>query len=233
MVAGPEPRTDCNDLVRRSARGHAALSLLIADGAVQPTERKRRCSTGTRQRGRLARRRRQGAPQVPADWAGGRHNLRMVRFDAAHKGAPRAVLARRGACGRVRDDEGYDFGFEFIDSDGSRTTRSHPQRRPEVVVKAVCEECNNGWMSSLEAQVRPFLEPMVRGGDARLTVADQMALARWAAKSLSSSITTKMAPSLSATTISARSTGMASRRPAITCGLPSDPSPVPSPSTST
>lgn len=80
------------------------------------------------------------------------------------------------------DNEGYDFGFEFIDSDGSRTTRSHPQRRPEVVVKAVCEECNNGWMSSLEGQVRPFLEPMVRGGDARLAVADQVALARWAAK---------------------------------------------------
>ncbi len=79
-------------------------------------------------------------------------------------------------------DDGYDFGFEFIDSDGNRTARSHPQRRPEVVVKAVCERCNNGWMSALEAGVRPFLEPMVRGSEARLTVADQVALARWAAK---------------------------------------------------
>ncbi len=80
------------------------------------------------------------------------------------------------------DDDGFDFGFEFIDADGKRTARSHPQRRPEVVVKAVCEGCNNGWMSKLEVEVRPFLEPMVRGGGARLSVDDQVALARWAAK---------------------------------------------------
>lgn len=79
-------------------------------------------------------------------------------------------------------EEGYDFGFEFISADGSRTTRSHPQRRAEVVVKAVCEDCNNGWMSALEVEVRPLLEPMVRGEAVRLSVGDQMILARWAAK---------------------------------------------------
>lgn len=79
-------------------------------------------------------------------------------------------------------DEGYDFAFEFIGTDGNRTARSHPQRRPEVVVKAVCEDCNNGWMSKLEVEVRPFLEPMVRGEQVRLTVGDQVTLARWAAK---------------------------------------------------
>jgi len=79
-------------------------------------------------------------------------------------------------------DDGFDFGFEFIYADGSRSTRSHGQRRPEIVVKAVCERCNNGWMSELEVQVRPILEPMVRGQPVRLSVEDQVVLARWAAK---------------------------------------------------
>lgn len=49
------------------------------------------------------------------------------------------------------------------------------------VLRAVCETCNNGWMSQLEAAVRPLIEPMIRGYDASLTPEQQIIVATWTA----------------------------------------------------
>jgi hypothetical protein len=50
------------------------------------------------------------------------------------------------------------------------------------VVKAVCGDCNNGWMSDLEGQAKPFLAPAIRGERFLLAIPDQVTVATWAAK---------------------------------------------------
>ena len=52
----------------------------------------------------------------------------------------------------------------------------------KLVVKAVCEACNGGWMASLESETIPILGPMVRGDQVHLGIADLAVLAHWAAK---------------------------------------------------
>ena len=79
-------------------------------------------------------------------------------------------------------DGGYDFAHVFTTEDGEGSPRTFEQIRPEIVVKAVCEPCNGGWMSELEQETMPILEPLVRGDSARLDVGSQVTLARWAAK---------------------------------------------------
>jgi hypothetical protein len=48
-------------------------------------------------------------------------------------------------------------------------------------LRAVCKSCNNGWMSQLEAQARPLIEPMIKGYNASLTTEQQITIATWAA----------------------------------------------------
>lgn len=79
-------------------------------------------------------------------------------------------------------DEGYDFAGVYTTAAGEGPLRTFPQRAPELVVKAVCEGCNSGWMSALEGRTKPFLEPMVRGESVRLEPDRQITLAHWAAK---------------------------------------------------
>jgi hypothetical protein len=50
------------------------------------------------------------------------------------------------------------------------------------IVKAVCGDCNNGWMSDLEGQAKPVLAPAIRGEQLVFSVADQLIVGRWAAK---------------------------------------------------
>lgn len=47
-------------------------------------------------------------------------------------------------------------------------------------LRAVCRRCNNGWMSALEAAVRPLIEPMIKGYNASLTTDEQITVATWA-----------------------------------------------------
>jgi hypothetical protein len=55
----------------------------------------------------------------------------------------------------------------------------------EQEVRAVCSECNNGWMSTMEASVQGFLSPMVHHWEqTRLTRHDQRHLAAWTLKTL-------------------------------------------------
>ncbi|MEU7823041.1 hypothetical protein [Catellatospora sp. NPDC049133] len=48
-------------------------------------------------------------------------------------------------------------------------------------VRCVCHRCNNGWMSKLDDQVRPLLEPMILGKPTTLSALDQLTVATWAA----------------------------------------------------
>lgn len=48
--------------------------------------------------------------------------------------------------------------------------------------KVVCGPCNHGWMERLEAQARPFLEPMIRGHRSTLLPEGARTIAYWALK---------------------------------------------------
>lgn len=60
--------------------------------------------------------------------------------------------------------------------------RSWSVRRPTLTVRAVCNSCNNGWMSDLENQVKSLLEPLVHGRLGLLSLERQSVLALWATK---------------------------------------------------
>lgn len=62
--------------------------------------------------------------------------------------------------------------------------RQHGTSRPGVVVRAVCESCNSGWMAGLEARVQPLLEPMIRGHRTALDPVQQVEVATWASKTV-------------------------------------------------
>lgn len=47
-------------------------------------------------------------------------------------------------------------------------------------VKAVCAECNGGWMSDIEAAAKPLLQQLVYGRGRRLHLGEQRILANWA-----------------------------------------------------
>jgi hypothetical protein len=50
-----------------------------------------------------------------------------------------------------------------------------------ATVKDVCRECNQGWMSPIEAEAKKYAEPLIRGEESLLIDVDaQWALSRWA-----------------------------------------------------
>ena len=52
-------------------------------------------------------------------------------------------------------------------------------------VRAVCQDCNNGWMSALENSVKGFLGPMILDGQhTRLSRHNQRQLASWTLKTI-------------------------------------------------
>ena len=60
--------------------------------------------------------------------------------------------------------------------------REHPIPDPTIVVRSVCEHCNNGWMGQLEDVVRDKLAAMVLGHQVSLDVNEQIDIAAWSAK---------------------------------------------------
>lgn len=46
-------------------------------------------------------------------------------------------------------------------------------------LRVVCQTCNNGWMSRLEDDVKPFLTPLIRGEPIILDLEQQRTLAEW------------------------------------------------------
>lgn len=47
-------------------------------------------------------------------------------------------------------------------------------------LKVVCGDCNNGWMSKIENEVKPILENLILDRSIDLTTPDQLLLVRWA-----------------------------------------------------
>jgi hypothetical protein len=54
----------------------------------------------------------------------------------------------------------------------------------DAQVRRVCQGCNGGWMSQLEAQAKPLLEPMFNGEPVTLEPDKQTVLATWTVKTL-------------------------------------------------
>jgi hypothetical protein len=78
---------------------------------------------------------------------------------------------------------GPDIRCERISPPGSQDETAGTWPVAEVAGhsrRAVCEPCDRGWMASLEGAARPFLTPMIKGAEMRLTTEDQITLATWA-----------------------------------------------------
>ena len=61
----------------------------------------------------------------------------------------------------------------------SRLRQGHPISRK---VRVVCKDCNNGWLSTLENELKPLIKTLVLGEAITLTPWGQRRLATWAAK---------------------------------------------------
>lgn len=60
--------------------------------------------------------------------------------------------------------------------------RGKPGNVFDIQVRAVCRSCNQGWMNAREQEVRPFLEPMIKGDPLFITADQLLALAKWCAQ---------------------------------------------------
>jgi hypothetical protein len=65
---------------------------------------------------------------------------------------------------------------------GSTPTREWHNDGPDLKTNAVCERCNNGWLSDLEASACELAGPLVIGEPALLATGDQRVLATWCYK---------------------------------------------------
>lgn len=65
---------------------------------------------------------------------------------------------------------------EVWDGNGPPQRRNIPLR---IQVRCVCSECNNGWMSAIQADALPFLERMIAGQPTDLDRDGQRAVASW------------------------------------------------------
>lgn len=69
-----------------------------------------------------------------------------------------------------------------------RTTRFGHEPREQLAgesiqkVGSVCRQCNNGWMSRLEEDVKPILKPMILGNPVTLTARQQERITTWMTK---------------------------------------------------
>lgn len=51
----------------------------------------------------------------------------------------------------------------------------------DYTIRAVCLDCNSGWMGRSEYVVAPLIEPMIKGHPAQIAVDQQLTVATWAA----------------------------------------------------
>jgi hypothetical protein len=77
---------------------------------------------------------------------------------------------------------GVSLKHRAVDEEGVTLLRSHDLNN--FTFKSICSSCNNGWISQLEADVKPILLPLVEGKrSARsLTAQETRIIARWAFK---------------------------------------------------
>jgi hypothetical protein len=69
----------------------------------------------------------------------------------------------------------------IIRADGE-TTKEHRDLPATATVRSVCGSCNNGWMSALEANAKPYLVSMLRDHRRTYYGGGQTLLATWAVK---------------------------------------------------
>jgi hypothetical protein len=83
---------------------------------------------------------------------------------------------------RTHTSIGFSRTAEDTLTEAPNVTRERQGSVLTVQVREVCRLCNNGWMSALEIQARPVLEPLWSGEKTRLTSAEVVVVTRWAVK---------------------------------------------------
>jgi hypothetical protein len=66
------------------------------------------------------------------------------------------------------------------DDFGSKRTPVSRIANKSAASRGVCPECNSGWMSRLESEVKPSVARMMNGREASLSPSDQLTIATWA-----------------------------------------------------
>jgi len=83
------------------------------------------------------------------------------------------------------EKKNYNRHTIIRDPDGSEELTG-PTGKPggvfDIQVREVCRPCNQGWMNDREQEVRPFLEPMLKGEAITITSEQTAELARWCAQ---------------------------------------------------
>jgi len=80
----------------------------------------------------------------------------------------------------AKDPRGLRLPFTHNLKAVSGTVTWEGNRAIEVKAKCVCEACNGGWMSELEGEARPYLEPMIRDQKVVLSAEAQRIVGAWA-----------------------------------------------------
>lgn len=80
-----------------------------------------------------------------------------------------------------QDDEGTHTRIT-IRAGQADDTRSHRGKPATLTVRSVCADCNNGWMSRLEEQAKPYLLTMIRGHGRTYYEHGQALIATWLVK---------------------------------------------------
>lgn len=65
---------------------------------------------------------------------------------------------------------------------GGRNLGNWPTAKKILQIKCLCAFCNNGWMSKLENEVKPVIEPILDNKLQKLDVSAQSTVALWAVK---------------------------------------------------
>ena len=71
---------------------------------------------------------------------------------------------------------------QFDRPDGTGHNRDWKAPPYTQTVNHVCRGCNNGWMSTLETEAKPLLQPMIEGRHKQLHPRSQRIIAAWAFK---------------------------------------------------
>jgi hypothetical protein len=80
-------------------------------------------------------------------------------------------------------EEGHMPHFQqVVQDDRDDVERNWRGEACSMTVTAVCQRCNNGWMSDLEQDAKPMLEAMLDGRGRLLHAGGQRTLAAWALK---------------------------------------------------
>ncbi len=72
----------------------------------------------------------------------------------------------------------------LVSAEDSRIERTKKQWLSGFTQRRVCQECNNGWMSTMENEARPILIPLIKGGRTLfdLRQGERLTVSRWAVK---------------------------------------------------